>query len=636
MLVRMAKVQILGHRPRLQDTLDALYGLGAVQLIDVRDEPALAVDPVALDEPEARRAEELRNLRTRLDALITLAAEVPEAGTFDPESLAGLGAELEEMAPSVQAAVRHLDSLRAEYAALPRHIESLRQLLPLIPEIVELTGYDTIAVILDRRAGDLLDLLRSELEDMVGHKYHLTSAPVDADRLGAVIVFPKSESMRVQGWLSREQVTPVRLPTEFAGLPLPRSLAAMEERLRTVPVEIAAAEGELEALVGPRLPGWLAARRHIEGLLEEHDAARRAGSTGHAFVVAGWIPQPRVPELRASLHLAVGSDVMVVEIPIKPDERDRVPLMLENPAAARPFEYLIQLLGLPRYGTTDPTILTALFLPMFFGLMVGDIVYGLLLFGASSLVITRLKHRSPVWGHLGRILLFGSIWAVLWGVVFGEALGDLGMRAGLRPIWIDRREAIGPFLLLAVAIGVGHVLLGLLLGLWVAWKSRVRRALFERGGMLLAMMGLFLLAAVAADRLPAEMSTLGVSAVIVGLVLLIYVEGALGFVLAPLEVLGAVTNVLSYLRLAALGLASVFLAQVANELGGAVGPVWVGVVVAVLLHALNLVLGAFSPTIQAIRLHYVEFFGKFYETGGKAFQPLGAGKAGPPPAPPGR
>ena len=71
-----------------------------------------------------------------------------------------------------------------------------------------------------------------------------------------------------------------------------------------------------------------------------------------------------------------------------------------------------------------------------------------------------------------------------------------------------------------------------------------------------------------------------------------------------------------------------YLARVANELGAA-GPLWIGLIVATLFHALNLVLGVFSPTIQALRLHYVEFFGKFYESGGKAFHPFGVGPEGP-------
>jgi len=80
--------------------------------------------------------------------------------------------------------------------------------------------------------------------------------------------------------------------------------------------------------------------------------------------------------------------------------------------------------------------------------------------------------------------------------------------------------------------------------------------------------------------------------------------------------------VLSYLRIAAIGLASVYLAKVANEVAGLVGSVIVGVILAVLIHSLNLVLGTFSPTIHSLRLHYVEFFRKFYEGGGRPYQPF--------------
>ena len=122
--------------------------------------------------------------------------------------------------------------------------------------------------------------------------------------------------------------------------------------------------------------------------------------------------------------------------------------------------------------------------------------------------------------------------------------------------------------------------------------------------------------------------TPAIALAIVGLVLLIASGGLMGLLMGPLEVMGTIGNVLSYLRIAAIGLASVYLARVANELGAA-GPLWIGLIVATLFHALNLVLGVFSPTIQALRLHYVEFFGKFYESGGKAFHPFGVGPEGP-------
>jgi V/A-type H+-transporting ATPase subunit I len=85
---------------------------------------------------------------------------------------------------------------------------------------------------------------------------------------------------------------------------------------------------------------------------------------------------------------------------------------------------------------------------------------------------------------------------------------------------------------------------------------------------------------------------------------------------------GVIGNILSYLRIAALGLASVFLAEVANDLSGKVGSIIAGVIIALLIHALNLVMGMLSPTIQSLRLQYVEFFRKFYEGGQSSFTPF--------------
>jgi len=124
-------------------------------------------------------------------------------------------------------------------------------------------------------------------------------------------------------------------------------------------------------------------------------------------------------------------------------------------------------------------------------------------------------------------------------------------------------------------------------------------------------------------QVPSGFMTPALATVVVGLVLMIALEGPMGLLTGPLELMGTIGNVLSYLRIAAIGIASVYLARVANELG-ALGPVWIGVIVAALFHTLNLALGTFSPAIQALRLHYVEFFGKFYEGGGTAFQPFGS------------
>jgi V/A-type H+-transporting ATPase subunit I len=289
----------------------------------------------------------------------------------------------------------------------------------------------------------------------------------------------------------------------------------------------------------------------------------------------------------------------------------------------------VKLLDTPKHGTLDPATLMSIFLPLFFGMMLGDVVYGLVLL-VGALVLKNRVARGGFIGDLSRVLVLSGAWSVVWGVIYGEYLGDLGRRLfDIEPLWIDRATAIEPLLLFALAVGATHIVLGLILGVWQAFQAKDNRKLGERIGMLIALIGLFAIAGAAAGALPDEFMTPSIAAVIVGAVLLIAAGGMMGLLMGPLELIGTVGNVLSYLRIAAIGLASVYLAEVANELG-LTGPLWIGIIVAALFHALNLVLGVFSPTIQALRLHYVEFFGKFYEGGGKAFHPFGAAEESTP------
>jgi V/A-type H+-transporting ATPase subunit I len=236
----------------------------------------------------------------------------------------------------------------------------------------------------------------------------------------------------------------------------------------------------------------------------------------------------------------------------------------------------------------------------------------------------RLRVTSPSAAEFLKILVLGAGWTIVWGVIYGEFLGDLGRRwFGLEPIWINREEAIEPLLMFALAVGVAHITLGLVLGIWTAAHRHDRKKLSTSVGTLLALIGLFGITGVAVGQLPDGWMTPAVATIVVGTVLMIALEGPMGLITGPLELLGLVGNVLSYLRIAAIGIASVYLARVANELGS-LGPLWFGIIVAALFHALNLALGVFSPSVQALRLHYVEFFGKFYEGGGTAFVPFGS------------
>lgn len=624
MIVPMTKVHLIGHRRSLDATLSCLHDLGLVHLVDVTEDRTVLLPPMAVGEARLRETEQLRYLRTRLAALLALApAPLPGPAGAEEAGIAGLDdirAGLDAAAPEIEAAVRRLDELTTEKDTFPRYLDSLRRLLPLVPELTTLRGYGTMALVLDARHAAVLGDLNVALTELLGGNFEMISDKVDVDTIGAVLVFPRRAHADVDALVGREQVSRLRLPARFENVPFGEAVAGMEERLAHLDDDIDVARSRIADLVVAH-PEWRPVMNALDARLDELGAIRHVGATPHTFAVSGWVPTPRLDELRNAFAGRLGDDVVLEEASPGPD--DEPPVLMDNAGPARSFQSLVRLLAVPRYGTLDPSRLMSIFLPLFFGMMLGDVGYGVLLL-AGALALTRARRGRPgMVGDLGRVFILSASWTIVWGVVYGELFGDLGHRLfGWEPLWINREEALTPLLTFSLAVGGAHVLLGLVLGVWQARRWGNRHEMAKSAGTLVALVGLFLAAGTIVGVLPSGAATPGVAALLVGLVVLMAIEGPMGVLLGPLTLMEALGNILSYLRIAAIGLASVYLARVANELGAAM-PLWFGILVAVLFHALNLVLGAFSPTIQALRLHYVEFFGKFHETGGTDFAPFG-------------
>jgi V/A-type H+-transporting ATPase subunit I len=205
---------------------------------------------------------------------------------------------------------------------------------------------------------------------------------------------------------------------------------------------------------------------------------------------------------------------------------------------------------------------------------------------------------------------------VLFGFLFGELFGELGESFGLHPL-LDRMEAFIPLLYLSIGLGAGHVCLGILLGAFWAWRLGDRHECLAKVGGL----GLVLSFVVLIGGLSGLFPPLWTKVASAGLVGSFMMTLAFGGARGAME-LHNLVNVLSYLRLMGIGVASAALAFAANTLGGMVGNVLLAVVIGVTLHTINLVFGLLSPTIQSLRLHYVEFFENFFAAGGKPYRPF--------------
>jgi len=636
-LVPMTKVRIIGQRGRVEQVLHDLHDLRLVELADADDESKLALAPPSGAPERASRAEELRLLVAEVDGLLELAGSSAEtveaepgieAQDVEPPAVRG---DVRAVGPLVEQLTGRIEALSAEEIVLARHLSVLRELLDSVPELrfldAELPALQlgTIVLVLGSEDERIVQVLREELRLRLDARFLLVSAPVESG-IGCVLLYPLNATAEIHELLAERRVRQLPLPDEYRDLSLSGSVEAMERRVAVIPDELAAARAELARLLSPRVSRWRRARDWMADRLEQIDAVSWARTTERAFVVVAWVPRKELERLRQELGRRFDGQVVVEELPTRRRDTSE-PVLMRNTPPARPFECLVNLYDHPRARSLDPTGLMGIFVPLMFGLMVGDVMYGALLLTAALTIRAKFGPRSPIIRDGALVLAVGSAWAIVFGVVFCEFLGDLGERAfGMPALWLhrDQRNALQPLLLFTVAIGAAHVVLGYVLGLWQAWRDRLPRNALIPGGSLLVLVGLFVVAAVAAARVPTAALGPAGAVAIVGIVVVSAAHGRLGLLLGPLEIVGVIGHVLSYLRLAAVGLASVYLAVVANKLA-TLGPIWIGVVIAAFLHALNLILAGFTPAIQSLRLQYVEFFSKFFIGGGRAFRPFGAG-----------
>lgn len=627
MQLTMAKVQIVGTQTCLGSTLATLQRLGVVQIEDT-SVSTVGLDRLPRDSVLEERRQALVSLLAHLDAILSALPRRPVAAapaaydqtTAEPIDtlVSRLRGELNPLAEQVRALTARREKLVEEKVSLPRYEATIRKLMPLAGEIPAYERFATVALLIDRRFEDMLGLIQQELAYLTQEQIELVSGIVDPETIGAILVFPEEYSDEVNQLLGREHISQVRLPDELAGIPFNRALATIHTRLDSISREIAEVDNRLEAL-SEEWYGRLATYRPVlHDQLNVLNVRSRLAATEYTFVLIGWVPERDLEMVQDTLQAEVGDEIVVSRLSLSPEEREEVPVVLRNPAAVQPFESLVQLLALPRHGEIDPSPLMAFFMPLFFGMILGDIAYGLVVI---ALALWVRRRYTGVLRDLGSVLVFGGVWSIVFGFLYGEFFGTFGEAFGLHPV-LDRAHALVPLFAMATAMGVIQIFLGLILGLWEAVQGRHLGEVGEKVGSLVALAAVFALLGVASNRLPDAFFTPLVVILLIGVVLLSVPMGIIGVLLGPLELLGTVGNILSYLRIAAIGLSSVYLAMVANEMAGLMGNVVLGAVVAGLFHVLNIALGIVSPTIQALRLHYVEFFGKFYEGGGRAFTPF--------------
>jgi len=622
----MSRVRVLGPRGQLDTVLAALQDTGLVHLAEPK--PGELLQRVSLSEREARQARYLRALVRDVEGL-PLRAEPDRAA--EPETQGTGPSDTGEFARWARSAgrarrrltrldrrVHELELERADLARFEQFVTAFRGLLPngggrMQSYHLILRGEDTQA----------LARLRGALSAVLGEQFALEAAGLPSGERAALLLVPSAEASRVERLLAKSGVHELPLPAGVESGSLGMALPALTERRERADRELAELASGREELLSAEGPKLVQARSAAQDRLLELGAREHAGTTPRSFVLEGWVPAAAKDRLTRALARQCGAEIVVEELSREEWRGEEAPVVLTNPRLFQPFETLTRMVPLPQYGTIDPTPFMAVFFPMFFGLIMGDAGYGITLAVLAGVLHAR-SHRGSAVRAVAEIMGPCAAFAIAFGIGFGEFFGDLGRRwFGMRPLVLDREKALLPFLGLAVAIGFVHVVLGLVLGVINTWRGHPRLAV-GRGAVLAIVLSVAVALLAGLKVLPRSFFTPAVIALLLAFPVLVIAEG----IIAPIEFLSTLSNMLSYARIMALGTASVMMAVVANRMAGSFGGVVVGVLFALLFHLVNFALGIFAPAIHGLRLHYVEFFGKFYSPGGQQYQPLGHWRPG--------
>jgi len=429
-------------------------------------------------------------------------------------------------------------------------------------------------------------------------------------------------------------------------LTLREFLETVENRIHSLEEELAKLYGELQREAGEQSERILLLKEVLSAENERLSVLEKACEAKYVTLVEGWIPEGDIEFAISEVKDSI--DCVFIDTR-EPSELEEPPTKLKNPGALKPFQTIVDLFGTPKYRELDPTPIIAYSFAFFFGIMAGDVIYALGIILAARFLLGKFVDDPSTEGFklFQRVLYTCGGVAFVVGLLTGSYLGDIYQYVGIDSLALvsgvqHKLQDPTAFIVFALIIGIVHVNIGHALALVKGIKERRRGLVLNKIGIFVfQLFGIpYLLHSLLDVDFPVLNSglyTVCALVMFVGMILIVTSSimqmGRLGGIFWLFDFSGILGDIMSYARLAGVGLATFYLAESFNMMadifydmfGGAVGHIFGIVMVIVVLtfgHGINLVLSGLTSFIHSLRLCFVEFMTKFYEGGGKDYSPF--------------
>ncbi len=640
----MSRIRVVTSKDRAADTLKLLQRAGVLHA-----EESTELKPIDREAVEKERRQVSELLATIEDVLKYVPTErlvrvQQDVDVFLTRPLDDIDKDTRTLCTRLGAMHQRLEKLRQEQETL----EELRTVAAALASRTDLTTAD-----LDFTGAHLFSRIVAvpqEIHHAVGQQLEpltLSRVVIDRSELAYVFFVAKADARpAIERWAGDNTGRFITPPEK--NIPLEDFVGYADKESARLQSEAAEIHTDIETQTEENLELLVLLREALFAENERLEVLEKACEAKYVTLFEGWMPSSGVEAVTGDLRETIGY-VYVESRPVRPEEEP--PSKLRNVKPLRPFEVVVNLFGTPKYREWDPTPIIAYSFAFFFGVMLGDAVYGIFLMLLTKFALPKLVDdpQSDGFALFKSLLYISAGSAIVIGALTGTYLGDffprffgapnLALAPAIQEVYLDTMT----FIVVALVIGLIHVNIGHVLMFIRGFKERQHHLIIGRLGLfILQIAGIpWIMNFIGVELLPLAQATYTILLyTMLGSIVLIIVASVmekgtfLGSIFWVFDITGILGDVMSYARLAGVGLATYFLAYCFNMLSVLVADMLPAGIIRLVLgsiimlfillfgHILNLVLSSITCFVHSLRLCFVEFLFKFYEGGGRPYSPL--------------